>query len=59
MFEEFTAPYKNYEWVNGVREAFAEWFNPIKDKFLTSKSVEVVEYQDADIDLQLYHSQDV
>lgn len=51
MFEEFTAPYKNYEWVNGVKEAFSEWFNPIKDKFPSSKTVEVIEYKDADIDL--------
>lgn len=51
MFEEFIAPYKNYEWVPGVQEAFSKWFNPIKDKFLTSKSVEVVTYTEGNIDI--------
>lgn len=51
LFENFTRPYKNYEWVGGVREAFSEWFNPIKDRYLSQKSVEVVTYNDADIDL--------
>lgn len=51
LFENFTRPYKNYEWVGGVREAFSEWFNPIKDRYLSQKSVEVVTYSGADIDL--------
>lgn len=51
LFEDFTRPYKNYEWVEGVKEAFSEWFNPIKDRYLSQKSVEVVTYNDADIDL--------
>lgn len=51
LFENFTRPYKNYEWVEGVKEAFSAWFNPIKDRYLSQKSVEVVTYNDADIDL--------
>lgn len=51
LFEDFTRPYKNYEWIEGVREAFSEWFNPIKDRYLSQKSIEVVTYNDADIDL--------
>lgn len=51
LFENFTRPYKNYEWVDGVKEAFSAWFNPIKDRYLSKKSVEVVTYNDADIDL--------
>lgn len=51
LFENFTRPYKNYEWVDGVKEAFSAWFNPIKDRYLSQKSVEVVTYNDADIDL--------
>ena len=51
LFENFTRPYKNYEWVDGVKEAFSAWFNPIKDRYLSQKSVEVVIYNDADIDL--------
>ena len=51
LFEDFTRPYKNYEWVDGVKEAFSEWFNPIKDRYLSQKSIEVVTYNDADIDL--------
>lgn len=51
LFENFTRPYKNYEWVGGVRGVFSEWFNPIKDRYLSQKSVEVVTYNDADIDL--------
>ena len=51
LFENFTRPYKNYEWVDGVKEAFSTWFNPIKDRYLSQKSVEVVTYNDADIDL--------
>ena len=51
LFEDFTRPYKNYEWVEGVKEAFSAWFNPIKDRYLSQKSVEVVIYNDADIDL--------
>lgn len=51
LFEDFTRPYKNYEWVDGVQEAFSAWFNPIKDRYLSQKSVEVVTYNDADIDL--------
>lgn len=51
LFEQFTAPYKNYEWVGGVQEAFSAWFNPIKDRYLSHKSVEVVTYEDTDIDL--------
>lgn len=51
LFEDFTRPYKNYEWVDGVKEAFSAWFNPIKDRYLSQKSVEVVTYNDADIDL--------
>ena len=51
LFENFTRPYKNYEWVGGVKEAFSAWFNPIKDKYLSQKSIEVVTYNDADIDL--------
>lgn len=51
LFEDFTRPYKNYEWVEGVKEAFSAWFNPIKDRYLSQKSVEVVTYNDADIDL--------
>lgn len=51
LFENFTRPYKNYEWVDGVKEAFSAWFNPIKNRYLSQKSVEVVTYNDADIDL--------
>lgn len=51
LFEDFTRPYKNYEWVGGVQESFSAWFNPIKDRYLSQKSVEVVTYNDADIDL--------
>lgn len=51
LFENFTRPYKNYEWVDGVKEAFSAWFNPIKDRYLSQKSIEVVTYNDADIDL--------
>lgn len=51
LFENFTRPYKNYEWVDGVKEAFSTWFNPIKDRYLSQKSIEVVTYNDADIDL--------
>lgn len=51
LFEEFIKTYKNYEWVDGVREKFSVWFNPIKDKYLNNKSIEVVTYNDADIDL--------
>lgn len=51
LFEDFTRPYRNYEWVEGVKEAFSAWFNPIKDRYLSQKSVEVVAYNDADIDL--------
>lgn len=51
LFENFTRPYKNYEWVDGVKEAFSTWFNPIKDRYLSQRSVEVVTYNDADIDL--------
>lgn len=51
LFEDFTRPYRNYEWVEGVKEAFSAWFNPIKDRYLSQKSVEVVTYNDADIDL--------
>lgn len=51
LFEDFIRPYKNYEWVDGVKEAFSAWFNPIKDRYLSQKSVEVVTYNDADIDL--------
>ena len=51
LFEAFTRPHKNYEWVEGVKEAFSAWFNPIKDRYLIKRSVEVVTYNDADIDL--------
>ena len=51
LFETFTRPHKNYEWVEGVKEAFSAWFNPIKDRYLSQKSVEVVTYNDTDIDL--------
>lgn len=51
LFENFTRPYKNYEWEYGVKEAFSTWFNPIKDRYLSQKSIEVVTYNDADIDL--------
>lgn len=51
LFENFTKPYKNYEWVDSVREMFSEWFNPIRDKYLSRKSIEVVTYEDTDIDL--------
>ena len=51
LFENFTKPYKNYEWVDGIKEMFSEWFNPIRDKYLSRKSIEVVTYEDTDIDL--------
>lgn len=51
LFEAFTRPHKNYEWVEGVKEVFSAWFNPIKDRYLSKRSVEVVTYNDADIDL--------
>lgn len=51
LFEAFTRPHKNYEWVEGVKEAFSAWFNPIKDRYLIKRSVEVVTYDDVDIDL--------
>ena len=51
LFENFTRPYKNYEWTDDARETFSAWFNPIKDRYLSHKSIEVVTYNDADIDL--------
>lgn len=51
LFENFTKPYKNYEWTEDARERFSAWFNPIKGKYLSHRSVEVVTYNDADIDL--------
>lgn len=51
LFEDFIKPYKNYEWVEGVKEAFSARFNLVKDRYLSQKSVEVVTYNDADIDL--------
>lgn len=51
LFEDFIKPYKNYEWVEGVREAFSARFNLVKDRYLSQKSIEVVTYNDADIDL--------
>lgn len=51
LFEDFIKPYKNYEWVGGVQEAFSAWFNLVKDRYLSQKSIEVVTYNDADIDL--------
>mgnify|MGYP000334518331 FL=1 len=51
LFENFTRPYKNYEWTEDAKEAFSAWFNPIKDRYLSHRSVEVVTYNDADIDL--------
>lgn len=51
LFENFTKPYKNYEWVGNVRGVFSEWFNPIKDEYLSQRSIEVVTYEDTDIDL--------
>ena len=51
LFENFVRPYKNYVWVKGVKEAFSAWFNPIKDRYLSQKSIEVVTYNDTDIDL--------
>lgn len=51
LFEDFIKPYKNYEWVGGVKEAFSARFNLVKDRYLSQKSVEVVTYNDADIDL--------
>ena len=51
LFEDFVRPYKNYMWVKGVKEAFSAWFNPIKDRYLSQKSIEVVTYNDTDIDL--------
>lgn len=51
LFENFTRPYKNYEWTEDARETFSAWFNPIKDRYLSHKSIEVVTYNDADIDL--------
>lgn len=51
LFENFTRPHKNYEWTEDARETFSAWFNPIKDRYLSHKSIEVVTYNDADIDL--------
>lgn len=51
LFEDFIKPYKNYEWVGGVKEAFSARFNLVKDRYLSQKSIEVVTYNDADIDL--------
>lgn len=51
LFEDFIKPYKNYEWVEGVKEAFSARFNLVKDRYLSQKSIEVVIYNDADIDL--------
>lgn len=51
LFDNFVAGHKQYEWVKDVRDKFTEWFNPIKRTFLKSKSINVVEYEDADIDL--------
>lgn len=51
LFDNFTRPYKNYEWTEDARETFSAWFNPIKDRYLSHKSIEVVTYNDADIDL--------
>lgn len=51
LFEDFIKPYKNYEWVEGVKEAFSARFNLVKDRYLSQKSIEVVTYNDADIDL--------
>lgn len=50
-FEDFIKPYKNYEWVEGVKDAFSARFNLVKDRYLSQKSIEVVTYNDADIDL--------
>lgn len=51
LFEDFVRPYKNYVWVKGVKEVFSAWFNPIKGRYLSQKSIEVVTYNDTDIDL--------
>ena len=51
MFDILRKGAKNYEWVDGTQEEFNKWFNPIKDKYLSSKSISVVEYVDSDIDL--------
>lgn len=51
LFEDFIKPYKNYEWVEGVKGAFSARFNLVKDRYLSQKSIEVVIYNDADIDL--------
>ena len=51
LFEDFIKPYKNYGWVEGVKEAFSARFNLVKDRYLSQKSIEVVTYNDADIDL--------
>lgn len=51
LFENFVAGHKQYEWIEGVKDEFTKWFEPIKKSFLVSKSIEVVEYNDTDIDL--------
>ena len=38
-------------WESERLEMFSEWFNPIRDKYLSRKSIEVVTYEDTDIDL--------
>lgn len=52
LFEDFISRHKQYEWIPGVQEKFSEWFTPIKDKYLVSTDVSVIEYKDSsDIDL--------
>lgn len=51
MFDNFVSPHKNYEWIPGVKEAFSNWFNSRKKKFLLSKSVEIINYNEGDIDI--------
>lgn len=51
LFDNFTRGHKNYEWVKGIKGEFSKWFNPIKDRYLKSKSINVIEYEDTDIDL--------
>lgn len=52
MFKSFIKGHKNYEWVKGVQEEFTYWFEEVKDRFPSKKSVEVVNYKDSDIDLE-------
>lgn len=51
LFDDFIAGHKQYEWIKEAKEEFSKWFEPIKEIFFISTSIEVDEYEDSDIDL--------